>query len=165
MGERGGAERSGKLGGWERKRTSGSNTRIMHVGNAPSPTSLSRPHFHRSLFSSSSCAASRSECITTEYNHLHASEFLALTTRRHGSVRPRDRIPPVCNTRECWSACRATMAHLSFPAHMHVAFNKRARSRQLILPLINELRTLRLMIWRMWRVEISDMPPGYRGQE
>lgn len=58
MGERGGAERSGKLGGWERKRTSGSNTRIMHEGNAPSPESLSRPHFHHhslfSLFSSSS---------------------------------------------------------------------------------------------------------------
>lgn len=36
--------RSGKLGEWEGKRTSGSNTRIMHEGNAPSPTSLSRPH-------------------------------------------------------------------------------------------------------------------------
>lgn len=110
---------------------------------------LSRVHIsdHHSIFSSSSSAASRSECITTEYNHLHASEFLALTTRRHGSVRPRDRIPPVCNTRECWSACRATMAHLSFPAHMHVAFNKRVRSHQLIVPLINELRTLRLVMW------------------
>lgn len=113
---------------------------------------LSRVHISITTPSSPSSrlpllAASRSECITTEYNHLHASEFLALTTRRHGSVRPRDRIPPVCNTRECWSACRATMAHLSFPAHMHVAFNKRARSRQLIVPLINELRTLRLMIW------------------
>lgn len=113
---------------------------------------LSRVHISITTPSSPSSrlpllAASRSECITTEYNHLHASEFLALTTRRHGSVRPRDRIPPVCNTRECWSACRATMAHLSFPAHMHVAFNKRARSRQLTVPLINELRTLRLVMW------------------